>query len=638
MCGIVGYWNRDKGIASEVLLEKMLERIKHRGPDDKGTWTKGPIGLGHCRLSIIDLSPRGHQPFVTEDSLGVISYNGEVYNFKDLRKILEQEGAKFKSTTDTEVVLYALHRWGPEKAVKLFNGMFAFAYYDLRNQTLWLGRDRLGIKVLHIAQVGNMIAFASEMKALLAHPQIQTRPDMHALTTQIFYHRLDGNWTAFEGIEQVLPGTLIKITKDSKQEIVYFDTVRDLDVERIKRQSKMGFDQFLSEFERLFEKSVNLHLISDAPVAAMTSGGVDSSLITAQIKEVKSDIIGYVADVKGTDIPEIERARKVCDHLDVELRPVTVDVEEYLRLWPFAVYHNDQPNFYSQNPAFLAVVQAARNDGFKVMLTGEGADELFGGYAWHVETYRMWRLRRLHSMFVPNILPLRVLGQFLNKINPLNLEELKKRPFAHINKWTTGADHIRELASIDAGQRMTRERELFEKLEGIEPLEERAFLARSLDDFYCHLRNILISNDKMGMAYSIEARVPFLENELIDFAMHLPFKAKYFKGITKRIVKKAAEKKLPHSIIYAKKVGFGVAHRVWRNTSEILKGGVLSEFLKWDRGQEEMILNQIYSDHVMPYHFVSMELWARMYLRGESPTQLGEQLLSLSHVKNGKNS
>ena len=635
MCGVVGFWNRDGKIASEVILERMIDKINHRGPDDHGTWAKGSIGLGHCRLSILDLSSRGHQPFMTEDGLGVISYNGEVYNFKDLRKNLEAEGVKFKSGTDTEVVLYALHRWGPEQAVKLFNGMFAFAYYDLRNETLWLGRDKLGIKVLHITEVGGMIAFASEMKALFAHPDVPRRPDLHALTTQIFYQRLDGDWTAFEGIDQVLPGTLLKIAKNLKEEIVYFDVVRDLDVDRIKRQSDASFEDLLLEFEKRFAMSVDLHLISDAPVAAMTSGGVDSSLITARVKEVKPDIVGYVADVQGTDISEIKRARKVCDHLGVELRPVKVDIEEYLRLWPLAIYHNDQPNFYSQNAAFLAVVQAAQRDGFKVALTGEGSDELFGGYNWHAETYRMWRLRRLHSKFVPNILPFRILGRFLSKAIPLNLKELGQRPFSHIHKWTTNSDRIRELASIDAGQRATRERELFEKLDGIKPIEERAYLARSLDDFYCHLRNLLISNDKMGMAYSIEARVPFLENGLIDFAIHLPFKAKYFKGITKRIVKKAAEKRLPHEIVYAKKVGFGVSAHVWQHTKEILKGGMLSQLMKWNRGQEGMILNQIYSDHLMPYHFVCMELWARMYFRGESPEQLGEELLALDARQNG---
>lgn len=628
MCGVVGFWNRDGEVASEVLLGRMLERINHRGPDDQGTWAKGPVGLGHVRLSILDLSHRGHQPFVTEDKLGVLSYNGEIYNFRELQKDLEREGVRFKSTSDTEVMLYAFHRWGPERAVPLFNGMFAFAYYDLRSQTLWLGRDKLGIKALHMTQAGNMIAFASEIKALLAHPRVPCRPDMHALTTQIFCQRLDGAWTAFEGIESVLPGTLLKITKESKEQITYFDAIRDLDVSRLKQQSKIGFERLQSEFERLFSESVKMHLISDAPVATMSSGGVDSSLITALAKENKSDIVGYVADVKGIQIPEIKRAQKVCDHLNVELRPVHVDIEEYLRLWPLAVYHNDQPNFYSQNIPFMAVTQAARRDGFKVVLTGEGADELFGGYAWHVETYRMWRLRRLHSRFIPNLFPFQFLGRFFNKLAPLNLKALGRRPFAHLFSWSQTSDQIREMASIDAGQRIARGEEVFKKLEEIEPVEERAFLARGLDDFYCHLRNILISNDKMGMSQSIEARVPFLENGLIDFAMHLPFHAKYGQNMTKRIVKKAAEKKLPHDIIHAKKIGFGVSHRVWRHTRSLLKGGMITQMFKWSNGQEETILNQIYADHFMPYHFVCMELWARIYFRGESPSDLVEALLS----------
>ena len=172
MCGVVGFWNRDGQSAQRDVLGRMLGRIRHRGPDDTGVWAQGEMGLGLARLSIIDLSERGHQPFRTADGMGVISYNGEVYNFQELRKELNAQGVQFESSSDTEVVLYALHIWGPEKAVPRFDGMFAFAYFDLRNRTLWLSRDRTGIKPLYTARAGGTIAFASEMKALFEHPAI----------------------------------------------------------------------------------------------------------------------------------------------------------------------------------------------------------------------------------------------------------------------------------------------------------------------------------------------------------------------------------------------------------------------------------------------------------------------------------
>ncbi len=635
MCGIVGFWNRDGKVASEVLLERMIDKINHRGPDDKGTWTHGSIGLGHCRLSIIDLSPRGHQPFLTLDGLGALSYNGEVYNFRELRSELEEEGVKFRSTTDTEVVLYALHNWGPEKAVSRFNGMFAFAYYDLRSKTLWLGRDRAGIKPMYVARFGKTIVFGSEIKALFGHPGVHCKADMHALTTQIVYQRLDGAWTPFEKIESILPGTVVKVAQDSEQTICYFDLLRDLDVNRIKENSSTNFETLLERFEKLFASSVKMHLISDAPLATMSSGGLDSSLMTAVAKEFKKDIIAYVADMKGVRTPEAPKAQKVCDHVNVELRRVTIDTEEYLRLWPMVVYQNDQPNFFPQNVPFTAIANAARRDGFKVLLSGEGSDELFGGYDWQVEAYRMWRWRRIHTKLFPNIAPLRILGKFASKFAPLDFDELAKRPFQHLSRWYLSDNESRGMFAIDGAQRIVREEALFKKLEAIKPIEERAFLARSFEDFYSHLRTTLGCNDKMGMVQSIEARVPFIESNLIDFGLHLPCRAKYYRGMTKRIVKKAAEKKIPHDIVHARKIGFGVSSHVWRNTKQFLRDGAVADLFKWGPNEIERICNFAFSDHLMPFHLLSVELWARIYFRGESPTQLGEQLLSLSHVQNG---
>ena len=445
MCGVVGFWNRDGQVAGEAILERMLQRIRHRGPDDSGVWAQDGMGLGLARLSIIDLSERGHQPFLTADGMGALAYNGEVYNFRELRKELEEEGAQFRSSSDTEVVLYALHHWGPERAVPRLDGMFAFAYFDLRSRTLWLSRDRSGIKPLYTARVGSMIAFGSEMKAFFGHPGIPCRPDMHALTTMVIHQRLDGKWTPFENVQCVVPGTLLKITRDREEEIVYFDPLRDLDVDRIVRAQSIPFETLLAQFEELFARSVQMHLISDAPLAAMLSGGLDSSLMVAVAHRQKRDIVGYVADLKGSRLSEVPRARTVADHLGVELRPVAVDAEEYLRLWPMVVYQNDQPNYFAQNVLFTAVANAAKRDGFKVLISGEGSDELFGGYHWLDEIHKMWHLRRLHSRLIPDSKPLRALGRWMSRLEPLDLEALAERPFSHLSKWPITDESTRAL-------------------------------------------------------------------------------------------------------------------------------------------------------------------------------------------------
>ena len=409
MCGIAGFLNHEQA-ADISLLDKMLDSIKHRGPDDRGTWTHGPVGLGHVRLSILDLSERGHQPSITDDRQGVIIYNGEVYNFRELRSQLEIAGFRFKSNSDTEVVLYALHHWGPEEAIRKFNGMFAFAYYDLRDKTLWLGRDRFGIKPLYFTRTGYSIVFGSEIKALLAHTDVQARPDMHAIITQIIYERLDGTWTAFENIQSLLPGTILKI-KDKEQVITYFDVLRDIEPHRILDGQSTNFATALQQFEKYFDASIQQHLISDAPLATLCSGGLDSSLVSAVAKDHKHDIVAYVADIEGMHGEEVKRAKTVCEYLDITLRPVPVTLDIYYRLWPQAILANDQPNYFAQNTAAMAVAEVMKHDGFKAVLTGHGADELFGGYTWFADVYKMWRRRRLHAKWIRNNPLFRLLGK-----------------------------------------------------------------------------------------------------------------------------------------------------------------------------------------------------------------------------------
>ena len=633
MCGFVGYWNSNGETASEPVLRRMLERIRYRGPDDVGTWLRGPIGLGHVRLSIIDLSPRGHQPFVTDDGQGVIVYNGEVYNFREIRANLEAEGFAFKSSSDTEVVLCALHHWGPEKAIPLFNGMFGFAYFDLRDKSIWLARDRAGIKPLYVARMGDLIAFASEMKALLAHPDVPCRPDVHVLGSFLTYQRFEGDWTPFEGIEQVSPGSYWKITQKGIEKTVYFDPVRDLNIDRLLEFSKQDPRKLVTEFERALSESVRMHLVSDAPLATMCSGGVDSSLVTALASEFKPDLVAYVANVKGT-LSEGAKAQLVAKHLGIKIRQVDVDREDLIRLWPTAIYHGDQPNCHANDMPYILVTRACREDGIKVVLTGEGSDELFAGYPWQVETYEMWRKRRLHSQFVPNNGLFRLLGKVHPKFTPLDLSALEKDPFAHQEELEFHQERLRLASSTDGGRRLLRQESLMKKLQKVHPIEDRAFLARVIEDWYGNLQAVLHRNDRISMAASVESRPPFLENRLIDLGLHFPRRLKYHNGKTKWVVKTLAEKKIPKEIVHSRKVHFAVPMNTWRHAASMLQGGMVAELFKWGREETKILLDRIIERPTVIHNVLGAEIWARIFLRGDSPEELGEQLFGASQIGN----
>ncbi len=624
MCGIAGYWHRDGRPADPVVLPRMLDRQRHRGPDDRGTWTGGPVALGLDRLSILDLSPRGHQPFVTPDGSSALAYNGEVYNWRELKKELEREGIRFTSHCDTEVVLHALDRWGPEAAIPRFNGMFALAWYDHRSAALWLARDRAGIKPLYLADTGGTVVFASEAKALFAHPAVPCRADVHALVTQVYLQRLAGDWTPFEGVRSVLPGTMLRCTANATATITWFDLERDLDVDRILRSRDQPFQQHVAEFLHRLERSVELHLQSDAPVAVMCSGGLDSSLTTAIARRHKPDLVAFVAEAEGLRESEADKAQQVADHLGVQLRRVRIAEAEYPWLWALAAWHNDDPLHFHQNPLGLKVSEAVRDEGFKVLVTGEGSDELFGGYQWQAEAGRMWRLRQWHARLLPNIGPLRALGRWLQSLAPFDLEQLATEPFDRRGEWNQappGAELV-----IDGGMRRGRARSLFARLEAIPRIDERAFLAREFDDFYHHLRVLLTANDKMTMAASIEARVPFLETELIDYGLHLAPASKYGNRQGKRVVKAAAEGLLPHSIIHASKVGFAVPDAFIAGYEPLLRGGIVPELFKWGGREIERMHAVMRATPMLGRKMVGIELWAQLYLLGKTPEEMTERL------------
>jgi len=613
MCGIAGLWRRDGKRLDPDDIAQMLATIVHRGPDGEGTWCDGNFCFGHRRLTILDTTDRASQPMLTSDGEGVLTYNGETYNYRELRRALEAEGCLFRSTGDTEVVLSALHHWGPERAIPRFNGMFALAYFDRRNATLWLARDRLGIKTLVTADVGDELLFASEVKALLAHPRMPRRVDPMALTKWLVSPGRHPHRTLFESVESVAAGSWWKISTNGIEKHRYFHVLDALDIDRLTGADASRFPEIVDEFERGLMHSVTLHLASDVPLAAMCSGGVDSSLVTAYAKDRRPDITAYVADMEFAH-GEGDQGALAGKHLGVPVKRVAIDRERYLRLWPECVWHADGPLIHNSDPALLAVTRTCRADGIKVLLTGEGSDELFGGY--HVHT-SLWRKLRRLEILQPLIPSARRKARRI----AAGLASFEGRPQQSID---------RKLAiAIDADEEFVRQR-IVAQLAPIEPLSDRAYLAYCIVDLCGYLTTLLHRHDRLGMAASMEMRVPFIENRIVDLAIHLPRWAKLHRRQGKRVVKQAAARRLPASIVYAPKKGFPTPGAFLRGSNRLLVDGRLAEVMAWNQSTTNEIVAMLEADGILCYQLVGLELWLRLFFSGETTDELGDRLVALA--------
>jgi len=594
----------------------MLDASAHRGPDGRGAWLDAGVALGHVRLAILDPTPAGHQPMRTPGDRGVLAYNGEVYNFRELRRELEKEGIDFRSQADTEVVLHALHLWGPERALPRFDGMFALAYWDGRSRSLWLARDRLGIKPLYLHRSAAGLLFASELRALLAHPRVATRPDVQALVAFVVAGRLYDTRTPFVGLEALEPGSWLRVREGEETEAVWYDPIEALDPGRLLANQERRVADWPAAFEALLRRSVDLHLVSDAPLATTCSGGVDSGLVTAFARERRPDLVAYVADQAG-ERSEGEAASRMAAQLGVELRPVRVDRDLFLRTWPRAAIAEEVPTGRASDVPRLLVASAAHSDGFKVLLTGEGADELFGGYDRHVLTRRQWQRALRRRWTSPRHW----------RDWPRRLARLTRTPTSMSPARNDAALERRLTLAVDPADRL-RTRAIFARLAGVRSLPDRAFLADGLRDLGGNLRRLLHVHDRTAMAASVEMRVPYLENELVDFALHLPPRAKLHRGISKWAVKTVALRHLPRDLVLRPKQGFPTPEYFTAGTTALLADGFVADLLRWPRRHQAALLAEIEASPDERGRLVGLELWGRVSLAGASAEELGERLLA----------
>jgi asparagine synthase (glutamine-hydrolysing) len=553
MCGIVGiiYKDRERTVSeSEVIT--MRDLLVHRGPDDKGTFIDGNVGLGHRRLSIIDLST-GRQPMTNEDGTLYIVFNGEIYNFQDLREELIKKGHTFRTKSDTEVILHLYEEEG-ENCPSLLNGIFAFAIWDKRKRSLFLARDHMGIKPLYYLETREALLFSSEIKSIVQGGHTEARCNVEAIPEYFIFRHISGQDTMFQGVKNLLPGHSI-VFEDGKMRVREYWSPFPREKER-----NISFGEAIEELSWLIQDSVKKQLISDVPLGTFCSGGVDSSLVTAMAslstgRPINTFSVGFHEN--GYD--ETTYARAVSKQYGTNHHEVRLTNEAFTDLLPRMIWHNDEPLNFANSIQIYAISKLAK-EHVTVVLTGEGADELFGGYPRYL-------LPKMAGWF-------RKIPPGLRKLIAKNGNLLGDHRFEKITRYS--AYPSRETYLLNSGfldkhfvdsilHRPSVNSFPFreESLSKAEALSLDAVNRLSLLDQQNYLVSILNRQDKMSMAASIESRVPLLDYRIVEFANRLPSQYKIQRFQTKAIVKKVAEGFLPQLIINRRKSGFGVPLAEW---------------------------------------------------------------------------
>jgi len=563
MCGIAGYLTLSSSDVPFATLERMTSIIAHRGPDDSGFFRDQVAHLGHRRLSIIDLST-GHQPLTNEGGNLWIVFNGEIFNHAEVREELLRAGHIYRTKSDTETIIHAYEQYGPDCPSK-FRGMFAFAIWDQASGKLFCVRDRLGIKPFYYYWNGRNFVFGSEIKVLLEHPAVPKRLEESLLAETLAAGFSSDERTLFQGIRKLMPGHSLTVdTRNGTLDIRQYWEIPDPD--HSQQQSEASW---IDECRQRIEETVRMRLMSDVPLGMFLSGGVDSSMIAALMKRmvdgpVKTFAVGY----EESAYSELGYARQVARHIGTEHHEVTLGMQEFFDLLPKLVWHEDEPMVWPSSIALYAVSRLAAQH-VKVVLTGEGSDELFAGYG----RYRFLRMN-LNGLKSWNLLP--------PALRRLARQQVAQSPFLSANvRRKLGHTFIARGEDLDSlyfdnfyaafpapeVDRLIRGSAASAhggfhrcwKTEASHSLIERMLYA----DQKTYLVELLMKQDQMSMATSIESRVPFLDHTFVEFSTRVPENLKLRGKIGKYIVKKAAESLLPHSILYRPKMGFPTPLRQW---------------------------------------------------------------------------
>ena len=623
MCGICGSYQFNGAPVNRELIERMTSVIQHRGPDGKGFYFSPGIGLGHRRLSIIDLSG-GSQPLTNEDGTLQVVFNGEIYNFVELREELEKQGHKFKTRSDTEVILHGYEEWGLD-CVGRFNGIFAFALWDDNKKELVLARDHVGVKPLYYTALGSQLLFASEIKALLSHPSCPHALDMTALGQLFTLRYVPSPRTMFEKISKLPPGHLMVVTPRGCEVKRYWNRKPELDDSRDEAE-------LIETYQTLLEDAVRLQMRSDVPVGLFLSSGVDSGALLAIMNQysgrpVHTFTIGFEDGAKSN---ETDDARDIANRFGAEHSEMMVGAGDYEKYYERYMWDLEEPVGNETAAAFYFVSLIASRK-VKVTLSGQGADEPWAGYNRYLGIKYSAGYSQLPTFFTRHLVrgtverfsksaTLRravasldepdVLTRFV-KVYSFYTETMKGRLFQPWVKEHISAD------GVEARQALQR---LQSDVDGLDPLTQMLYIdtrANLPDD-------LLMVGDKMAMANSLEARVPFLDHRIVEFIETLPPSLK-LRGVQgKYLHKKALTKWLPNEIVYRRKKGFANPIDKWlrakmrRYVDECLASDDAAVNRYFDRGYIKELLaaheanRQDYLRHI--YLLISFELWHQTFL------------------------
>src|SRR5436309_1995821 len=590
MCGITGYFDLECHLTHDELLAQvtpMANTLRHRGPDDAGAWVDPSVGiaLGFRRLSILDLSPTGRQPMHSTCGRYVIVFNGEIYNFRSLREDLQRIGDFFRGHSDTEVVLAAVSRWGLEAAVKSFNGMFAFVLWDRRMRQLHLVRDRLGEKPLYYGWMGKTFLFGSELKALRLHPRFAGEVNRDALFLYLRHNCVPAPYSIYKNIYKVPPATILTLnvaTKETNHKLTSYWSAKQVATNAVANPFQESALDAIAQLDALLMESVKLRMMADVPLGAFLSGGIDSSIMVSMMQAqsntpVKTFSIGFHIDGYN----EALHAKAVADHLGTAHTELYVTPEEAMKVIPKLPLIYDEPFAdSSQVPTFLVSLLA--REQVTVSLSGEGGDELFGGYNRYLWAPSIWKkikwmpkgIRGAAVTALNAFSPeeweavFRKVGRSLpNRFNPPNPGDKLQR-LAEVlaaddpqEMYLSLISHWKDPASLIL--RSTEPQSLVADLKQYRDLPDITRQMMYLDTVTYLPDDLLVKLDRASMSVSLEARLPMLDHQLVEFAWKLPLSLKIRHGQGKWVLRQVLDKYLPRKLVERPKAGFAIPIHAW---------------------------------------------------------------------------
>ncbi|HKB09017.1 MAG TPA: asparagine synthase (glutamine-hydrolyzing) [Vicinamibacterales bacterium] len=640
MCGIAGITGSEP-LAPDTPARalQMRDVITHRGPDEAGLHWDGRSALAHRRLSIVDVRS-GQQPLSNEDGTVWVSFNGEIYNHGDIRRELERRGHIYRTKSDTETIVHAYEEWGDE-AVHRFRGMFAFAVWDAPRRRLLLVRDRLGIKPLYWARIGGTLLFGSEIKAILASGLLEPEANEVVLPEVLSTRYTSGTATLFKRIHKLLPGHLLVFERGEVNIRQYWDLPRRADDSRSRPAAPAVVEQFRS----LLTESVRLRLMSDVPLGMFLSGGIDSSAIAAIMASlIDRPLQTFSVAFKEHAFNELDYARAVARAINADSHEIVIDERDFFGALPKLVWHEDEPIAHPSSVPLYFVSKLARQH-VTVVLTGEGSDELLAGYGKYLRLAWNWRAGGVYEHVVPAAIRSAVASQIVPRM-PGTLGRYARRSFLAMDR-TPEAMFFDNFAALRlADQRTllapglrdeaTRQHayrssvEYFDRVNGQSTLLDRVLYA----DMKTYLVELLMKQDQMSMATSIESRVPFLDHELAEFAAQLPDQWKLSGFTTKRVLREAMVGLLPERILNRPKMGFPVPFGVWTRADwNLVVRDVLLDRRTRQRGIfDPAAVQALLRDHASGatdggdrlWSLLNLELWYRTFIDKQGVQTLSE--------------